>query len=1288
MTSRDTNPYVGPLPLPRGRKIYGRSWEIHELADVLASERIALLYSPSGAGKSSIINAGLVPLLEEQRDFFVYPIVRLNHLPPKEFRTNGFNRYIWSTAWFATANVTADDDTHSTFMQPSLREALESAAPPPVGREKEDEYDDDEPTIQRRLLIIDQAEELFTLDPADIDDKKAFVDELLAAMRDPYLFVLIAMREEYISLIEEYLPNIPLSGRFRLDFLSMSSAEEAIKFPAHDHNVKFGDELARELALNLSLTKTDRRGSPLQEIHGEVEPVQIQLVCRKMWKDRNKNSDSITKNDFPDEGQLSRAVNNALADYYTDVVEEVSEECGVAQMTLRKWINTKLITRDGLRDQFWRGQLLEYEIPIEAIDALESRHLIRSDTRGNRIFYELAHDRLVDPIRKEHQVWKKVNLEPFQLRAEQFQAGKTEQLLSRQEYREAKKWTTDRDYEPSQSERVFLKASSDRLTRRSLIWSGIAILITIGGTFAVWNETNEHAQLSWRNDILAELTTLEANLEFSEDEFREAVTRSQELREENRLQFVGSTLREAQLLASIDEYAEAKGVLDKLEPGDISPDHRVGAAMLSWYLDNLGLKPAEIVQYHTEAAHSLTSIAISPSGTWLFASGKYGNAFVVNRESGNFAEVTREVNQDWILDPIFLANDSQLIARNASGRVLSWTFTEDESGINQEVTFVTDSASEAIRGIRPDAAQARLLKIHEDLCAGTQSQGNCWTLRSGPLSGASDTVIFQPDHSLSVLETLPNGLIIVGGANQVYAIKPSGEILSEHLPGDITAMRADRSGEHLIIATIDGSVVVVSLSESRTLDTEHAFNVGDAPIRAADFLYEDFAVVAGDDQKIRIIDIPSGQQVQVLEGHRSAIMDLLVTPENEILSVGLDGQILRWRPLRIGKSTIVNLDELVDEHCTDNPCPQRQTTHNATSVAHSPDLDTVFVGLERGGFLAYSRAAESLTWYNPEPGRMPVRRLAIDETGKYLAVGDLTVRLFDIGSMSMIAQADAFLLTVTSLEFSPNAATPTVYASSNDGRIAMLNTRGDATYYPSEPVNTSASNRNYDRDINSIAVDCSGTQLVTTTNTGPTLWPMPDGVPNIDNTVLGRDSLPKILSADIWKPDGIIFDAGMAGTRRQHEGLGPHSVVADVRGRSADIYKVSFGPYGKTIHTIDANGVFSSRNISDDRDFLSFELPSVNGKSTTERTRDFSFRCSHGPEGQVQECAIAFPLGKRPGILLIDLGASLSTDTLFSGDKSTSSHQVAKIFGDKSGGDRLPIETCATIALEASGTPR
>src|SRR5262249_1463510 len=91
-----TNPYPGPRPFRSGETLYGRDREITQLFYLLSAERIVVLHAPSGAGKSSLIHAGLVPRLQRER-FDVWPIIRLSLEPGGDApAAHGCNRFVHS----------------------------------------------------------------------------------------------------------------------------------------------------------------------------------------------------------------------------------------------------------------------------------------------------------------------------------------------------------------------------------------------------------------------------------------------------------------------------------------------------------------------------------------------------------------------------------------------------------------------------------------------------------------------------------------------------------------------------------------------------------------------------------------------------------------------------------------------------------------------------------------------------------------------------------------------------------------------------------------------------------------------------------------------------------------------------------------------------------------------------------------------------------------------------------------------------------------------------------------
>ncbi|MCA9711104.1 MAG: hypothetical protein KDK70_35005, partial [Myxococcales bacterium] len=97
-TISERNPFVGPRPIQPGEPLHGRDREVRELYDRLQARRIVVLHSPSGAGKSSLVQAGLSPRLLAG-GYDVWKTIRVNLDPAGlegEGVPKGTNRYLLS----------------------------------------------------------------------------------------------------------------------------------------------------------------------------------------------------------------------------------------------------------------------------------------------------------------------------------------------------------------------------------------------------------------------------------------------------------------------------------------------------------------------------------------------------------------------------------------------------------------------------------------------------------------------------------------------------------------------------------------------------------------------------------------------------------------------------------------------------------------------------------------------------------------------------------------------------------------------------------------------------------------------------------------------------------------------------------------------------------------------------------------------------------------------------------------------------------------------------------------
>ncbi len=97
-----------------------------------------------------------------------------------------------------------------------------------------------------------------------------------------------------------------------------------------------------------------------------------------------------------------------LEEYYADAVMAAASASGVDERQVREWVSSQLLTPEGTRRQVLRGPESSAGLDNRAIDRLDDMHLLRGESRQGSVWYELAHDRLVDAVRKDNARWLRV----------------------------------------------------------------------------------------------------------------------------------------------------------------------------------------------------------------------------------------------------------------------------------------------------------------------------------------------------------------------------------------------------------------------------------------------------------------------------------------------------------------------------------------------------------------------------------------------------------------------------------------------------------------------------------------------------------------------------------------------------------------------------------------------------------------------------------------------------------------------------------------------------------------
>jgi Novel STAND NTPase 1 len=382
-TASAESPYVGPRPFSSEDRdvFFGREAEIAELLSAVIAHRAVLVYSVSGAGKSSLLSAGLVPALQAQ-GMEVLPTLRLQ--APAALPDAMGNAFTSAALWGLSRLEGEPEQDVAT-----LADALASI---PRGT---DPYGFPRP----RVLVFDQFEELFTLHQNRWPDRDGFLRDIGASLeRDPELRVVFAIREEYVAQLERYERALPdgLRARFHVERLRRQSAIAAVTGPLGRAGIEFGSGVAEALVTDLLAARVDLGDGRTLTVEGEfVEPVQLQVVCRTLWSELGPDVRRIDRVHLAALG----SVDESLMRYYDQAIAASVARSDVAEHRLRDQLESTLITPAGTRATMFAGTNAPSAVPDSALQELRERHLVRGEWRAGGQWIELAHDRLIEPIR-------------------------------------------------------------------------------------------------------------------------------------------------------------------------------------------------------------------------------------------------------------------------------------------------------------------------------------------------------------------------------------------------------------------------------------------------------------------------------------------------------------------------------------------------------------------------------------------------------------------------------------------------------------------------------------------------------------------------------------------------------------------------------------------------------------------------------------------------------------------------------------------------------------------------
>lgn len=402
---------------------FGRKRETKALYDLIMVQHLVVLFAKSGMGKTSLLQAGIVPRLR----FSVFNpfIIRLN-------------------------------DLQIPLNQQVLRKIAPDLA---IGVEpRQPGVDPEAPNLWTEiirynqehngipLLIFDQFEEIFTL--YSEEQRAVFVRQLADVINGnlpeslrqriredlatgslnatavaeleqmPKVKIVLSIRSDLLHYLHLLSPEIPsiLRNRFELLGLRPEQAREAIISPAAQPK-EAGDYASppfeyTEPAVAQILSYLSRRQQTLltgTRQAPEIESFQLQLLCeyieRKVIENANPQSNSSHG------GSISPAfyggepgIEQILSQFYTNTLADIPDS--VQREKARRLLEDALVKSERRVSVDETTIVQTHGVSTATLDLLVNKRLLRQDVRETGEYFEISHDTLLTPILKSKLDWE------------------------------------------------------------------------------------------------------------------------------------------------------------------------------------------------------------------------------------------------------------------------------------------------------------------------------------------------------------------------------------------------------------------------------------------------------------------------------------------------------------------------------------------------------------------------------------------------------------------------------------------------------------------------------------------------------------------------------------------------------------------------------------------------------------------------------------------------------------------------------------------------------------------
>jgi len=347
----------------------GRCLDAQKLYNLVTANVNTMVYGRSGIGKTSLLHAGLFPLL--RGNYFLPVSIRLNYSPSRSLKSQIIQRLQEELKkhYIREVYMGTKIPTESFLDEESLGKYFQRV-----------EHLDDLDKSWTIVLVLDQLEEIFTIGK-NHPEREALAQELYylveTQVKNDKIRVVLGLREDYLPHMDWLTEQIPSLSQviFRVSHLNGEQAREVMEKAGNLWDAKTHEDILRNFYPEGTPHNVVTPSNKL-----EVEPFLLSLLCYQMFE---MGAISLSK-------QEKDAI---LSDFYDEELRKLSRSEEMAE-----FIETHLLTEGAFRTPFY----LDSNHPLrESIDEAINRRILRKVYYGQREYVEIIHDVLAPIIAEQ-----------------------------------------------------------------------------------------------------------------------------------------------------------------------------------------------------------------------------------------------------------------------------------------------------------------------------------------------------------------------------------------------------------------------------------------------------------------------------------------------------------------------------------------------------------------------------------------------------------------------------------------------------------------------------------------------------------------------------------------------------------------------------------------------------------------------------------------------------------------------------------------------------------------------